>query len=65
MPLELVPGRRGPVQEDCDVCGTRVPFSVTTHVILNPSGDDAVRDYYVCMDCYEAHFEELFEETEE
>lgn len=53
------------MQEDCGVCGIRVPFSVTTHVILNPSGDEPVRDYYVCMDCYEAHFEELFEDSEE
>ncbi|MDZ7701566.1 MAG: hypothetical protein U5J98_05575 [Halobacteriales archaeon] len=48
------------MQEDCGVCGTRVPFSVTTHVILNPAAEEGVRDGYVCGDCYEAHFAGLF-----
>lgn len=60
-----VAGPRRAVQEDCGVCGTRVPFTVTTHVMLNPSDGDGVRDYYVCKDCYEAHFEGLFEDSEE
>ena len=48
------------MQEDCAVCGTTVPFSVTTHVMLNPAGDEPVSDYYVCNGCYEAHLEGLF-----
>lgn len=53
------------MQEDCAVCGTRVPFSVTTHVMLNPSGEEGVRDYYVCADCFEAHLEGLFPHDDE
>lgn len=64
-PAAPIGGRERAVQEDCDVCGTTVPLSVTTHVILNPSGDEGVRDYYVCKDCYEAHFEGLFAEPAE
>ena len=53
------------MQEDCAVCGTTVPFSVTTHVMLNPADEEGVRDYYVCKDCYEAHLAGLFEAADE
>lgn len=48
------------MEEDCRICGTTVPFSVTTHVMLNPSGEDGVSDCYVCQNCYEEHLEPLF-----
>ena len=53
------------MQEDCAVCGTTVPFKVTTHVLVNPAGDEPVRDYYVCDGCYGAHLEGLFTATDE
>lgn len=53
------------MQEDCAVCGTSVPFSVTTHVMVNPAGEAPVRDYYVCDGCYEAHIEGLFAAPED
>ncbi|NIS29236.1 MAG: hypothetical protein GWN07_03705 [Actinobacteria bacterium] len=53
------------MEEDCAVCGTTVPFSVTTHVMLNPAGDAPVSDYYVCNGCYEAHLEGLFDEPDD
>lgn len=49
------------MQEDCAICGKTVPFSVTTHVMLNPSSEEGVSDCYVCQDCYEAHLEGLFD----
>lgn len=48
------------MEEDCRICGTTVPFSVTTHVMLNPSGEEGVSDCYVCQRCYEEHLEPLF-----
>ena len=52
------------MQEDCRVCGTTVPYGVTTHVVLNPAAEEGVRDGYVCADCYEAHFAGLFVDEE-
>lgn len=49
------------MEEDCAICGKTVPFSVTTHVMLNPSSEEGVSDWYVCQDCYEAHLEGLFD----
>lgn len=48
------------MNEECGICGTSVPFSVTTHVMLNPSTEEGVADYYVCKRCYEEHLEPLF-----
>lgn len=52
------------MEEDCSICGTTVPFSVTTHVMLNPSGEEGVSDWYVCQSCYEEHLEGLFSTAE-
>lgn len=46
--------------EECAICGDRVPFGSTTHVLLNPKHVDGVADHYVCRPCYDEHFEGLF-----
>jgi len=47
--------------EDCGVCGTRVPFSDTVHVLVHTRTDEGVVDYYVCRSCYEGELAPVFE----
>lgn len=52
------------MQEDCGVCGTTVPFSLTVHVLVHTNTDDGVLDTYVCRECYEEHLEPLIADAE-
>ncbi|MEF8851317.1 MAG: hypothetical protein V5A28_02705 [Haloarculaceae archaeon] len=47
--------------EQCSVCGGRVPFSGTVHVLVHTQSDEGVVDYYVCRSCYEAELAPLFD----
>lgn len=53
------------MQEDCGVCGTTVPFSLTVHVLVHTNTDEGVLDRYVCRECYEAHLEPLLASGED
>lgn len=47
--------------EDCTVCGARVPFADTVHLLVNTHEDDDVLDRYLCRDCYGEHLAALVE----
>lgn len=47
--------------EVCGVCGERVPFSATVHVLIHTRSEAGVVDYYVCRDCYDAQVAPAFE----
>lgn len=48
--------------EDCTVCGARVPFADTVHLLVNTHEDDVdVLDRYLCRDCYGEHLAALVE----
>lgn len=51
--------------EECHICGDRVPFSATVHVLINTQSDEGVYDEYVCRSCYEDGIEPLFGEQSE
>lgn len=46
--------------EPCGICGDRVSFDDTVHVLVH-TREDGVRDQYVCRSCYEERVEPLFE----
>jgi hypothetical protein len=47
--------------EECSVCGGRVPFADTVHVLVHTQSEEGVVDYYVCRSCYETDLAPLFE----
>lgn len=47
--------------EDCAVCGARVPFEDTVHVLVHPHDGEGVIDAYLCRDCHEEHLAGLLE----
>lgn len=52
----------GVTAEDCAVCGARVPFDDTVHLLVHTHDeDDGVIDAYLCRDCYEEHLAGLLE----
>lgn len=48
--------------EDCAVCGDRVPFADTVHLLVHTHEDDRdVLDRYLCRDCYAEHLAPVVE----
>ena len=46
--------------EECAACGATVPFSAAVHLLVH-TGEEGVRDGYVCRSCYEREVEPLIE----
>jgi len=46
--------------EECGVCGDRVPFDATVHLLVHPA-EGEVTDYYVCENCYDAELAVLLD----
>lgn len=47
--------------EPCRICEAVVPYDDTVHMTIHTGGEAGVVDYYVCRDCFESEFEDLFE----
>lgn len=51
--------------EPCGICGAVVPYKDTVHVTIHTKSDAGVVDDFICRSCYEAEFQEFFEEEAE
>lgn len=47
--------------EDCGICGARVAFSDTVHVLVHTRTDEGVVDHYICRDCYDESLAPVFD----
>ncbi|WP_164471630.1 hypothetical protein [Halosimplex salinum] len=47
--------------EQCGICGERVPFDATVHLLVNPQDEEGIRDRFVCQSCHEAEITPLFQ----